>query len=109
MRKHQKHKKGSRFNWWTDKAALGLFGGFGLTYLGLIPLEAHPFHWLFTAVGGGRWLRDRAVPGCRASLGSAFCPAWFQKVNFKAPRGEAGKEGEPLNVMKEFRRGGFKG
>ncbi len=52
MRKHKKLKKGRRFNWWTDKAALGLFGGFGLAYLVFIPLEAHHIHWLLTAVGG---------------------------------------------------------
>jgi hypothetical protein len=46
-----KEKVGRQPLWWTDKSSIGLFAGFGLTYLALLPLEAHQFHWLFSSLG----------------------------------------------------------
>lgn len=46
-----KHKKSEYPSWWAEKAPLGFLAGAGLTYVALIPLEAHGFHWIFTGVG----------------------------------------------------------
>ncbi len=47
-----KSKKKATFRWWGDWTVVWIFGGFGLAYLVFIPLEAHPFHWLFSFLGG---------------------------------------------------------
>ncbi len=47
-----KRKKGKYPSWWTTKSSLGLLAGFGLAYFALVPLEAHPLHWLFSILGG---------------------------------------------------------
>ncbi len=50
-----KRKKKVSFRWWGDWTVLWILGGFVLTYFIYIPItgdKVHPFHWLFSAVGG---------------------------------------------------------
>ena len=47
-----KGKKVVGFRWWSDWMSVWILGGFGLVYLVLVPLEAHPLHWLFSFIGG---------------------------------------------------------
>ena len=47
-----KGKKVVEFRWWSDWMSVWILGGFGLVYLVLVPLEAHPLHWLFSFIGG---------------------------------------------------------
>ena len=47
-----KGKKVVGFRWWSDWMSVWILGGFGLVYLVLVPLEAHPLHWLFSFLGG---------------------------------------------------------
>ncbi len=40
------------FSRWSDWTVVWIFGGFGLTYLVLVPLKNHPLHWLLSFLAG---------------------------------------------------------